>query len=116
MVLVGLSMPLLSGLVESSGWGKILMHMLVITVLANLGKLFPLFCYRREASLRERLALCIGMWPRGEVGAGVLILALGYGIAGPSVAVATLSLALNLVATGLFIAAVKKLLQTAPAH
>ena len=116
MVLVGLSMPLLSGLVESSGWGTILLHMLAITLLANLGKLVPLFCYRREASPRERLALCIGMWPRGEVGAGVLILSLGYGIAGPSVAVATLSLALNLVATGLFIAAVKKLLQAAPAH
>jgi Na+:H+ antiporter len=111
MVLVGLSMPLLSSLVESSGWVMILGHMLVITVLANLGKLFPLLCYRREASLRERLALCIGMWPRGEVGAGVLILSLGYGITGASVAVATLSLALNLVATGLFIAAVKRLLQ-----
>lgn len=76
MVLVGLSMPLLSGLVESSGWGTILVHVLLITVLANLGKMIPLLCYRREASLRERLALCIGMWPRGEVGAGVLILSL----------------------------------------
>jgi len=112
MVLVGLSLPLLSGMVGSAGWGMILGHVLVITVLSNAGKLFPLLCYRREATLRERLALSIGMWPRGEVGAGVLILSLGYGITGASVAVATLSLALNLVATGLFIAAVKKLLQT----
>jgi Kef-type K+ transport system membrane component KefB len=112
MVLVGLSLPPLSGMVGSAGWGMILGHVLVITVLSNTGKMFPLFCYRREASLRERLALCIGMWPRGEVGAGVLIVSLGYGISGASVAVATLSLALNLVATGFFIAAVKKLLQT----
>jgi Kef-type K+ transport system membrane component KefB len=112
MVLVGLSLPPLSGMVGSAGWGMILGHVLVITVLSNAGKMFPLFCYRQESTLRERLALCIGMWPRGEVGAGVLIVSLGYGISGASVAVATLSLALNLVATGLFIAAVKKLLMT----
>jgi hypothetical protein len=36
---------------------------------ANLGKMFPLLVYRQEASWRERLAISIGMWPRGEVGA-----------------------------------------------
>jgi hypothetical protein len=45
---------------------------------------------------RERLALCIGMWPRGEVGAGVLVVSLAYGIGGATVTVATLGLALNL--------------------
>jgi len=45
-----------------------------ITVLTNLGKIFPLFCYRQGASWRERLALTIGLWPRGEVGAGILTL------------------------------------------
>ena len=50
------------------------MHVLALTVLSNLGKMFPAFCYRREAHWRERLALAIGMWPRGEVGAGVLVL------------------------------------------
>jgi thiol:disulfide interchange protein len=52
------------------------------------------------------------MWPRGEVGAGVLILSLGYGIGGPLIVVAALSLALNLVLTGAFIAIVKKLFGT----
>ena len=72
--------------------------------------MFPLLCYRREATLRERLALSIGMWPRGEVGAGVLVIALSYGIAGPALTVAILSLALNLLLTGVFIVMVKKLI------
>ncbi len=54
------------------------------------------------------------MWPRGEVGAGILVLSLSYGIAGPIVSVATLSLALNLLLTGLFIWMAKRLL-AAPA-
>jgi Kef-type K+ transport system membrane component KefB len=109
MVLVGLSMPSLS-LAELGGLDVFLLHVAVITVLANLGKMFPLLVYRDEASWRERLALCIGMWPRGEVGAGVLIVSISYGIGGPMIAVAAASLALNLVCTGLFILAVKRLL------
>jgi hypothetical protein len=92
------------------GWGPIALHVLAITFLSNLGKMFPAFCYRREASFRERLAVSIGMWPRGEVGAGVLVISLSYGLAGPALTVAVLSLALNLLCTGLFIVVVKRLL------
>mgnify|MGYP001564185727 CR=1 FL=1 len=118
MVLVGLSMPSLSGMVGGNaggGWGTIVLHVLIVTLLANLGKMFPLLCYRTEApNWRERLALCIGMWPRGEVGAGVLIVSLAYGVGGEIVAVAALSLALNLLLTGLFIYAVTGLLRRLP--
>ena len=120
MVLVGLSMPLIGGVsttirsisesVVSPGWGMLTVHVLAVTVISNLGKMYPAFCYRREASLRERLALAVGMWPRGEVGAGVLVVSLGFGIGGPAVSVAVLSLALNLVLTGVFIWMVKGLL------
>jgi amino acid permease len=55
-----------------------------------------------------------GMWPRDEVGAGVLVISLSYGIGGPIVTVAMLSLALNLLLTGFFILVVKKLTQTRP--
>ncbi len=124
MVLVGLAMPLIvassSGTTSSTtsaliggewpGWGMIITHVLVITVISNIGKMFSLLCYRREASLKERLALSVAMFPRGEVGAGVLVISLSYGIGGPVVTVALLSLALNLVMTGIFIAIVKKLL------
>lgn len=109
MVLVGLSMPSLS-LAELGGLDVFLLHVVAITVLANLGKTFPLLVYRDEASWRERLALCIAMCPRGEVGAGVLIVSISYGIGGPMIAVAAASLALNLVCTGLFILAVRRLL------
>ena len=74
----------------------------MLTILSNLGKMFPAFCYRKEAHWRHRLAVAIGMWPRGEVGAGVLVLSLSYGIGGPVVTVAMLSLALNLALTGVF--------------
>lgn len=90
-------------------WAAITIHVLAITVVSNLGKMFPLFCYRKEASKRERLGLAIGMWPRGEVGAGVLVLSLSFGIGGPIVTVAMLSLALNLALTGVVIYAVRKL-------
>lgn len=98
---------------EFPGWGVIALHVLAITALSNLGKMFPAFCYRREATMRERLALSIGMFPRGEVGAGVLVISLSYGLGGPSLTVAVLSLALNLLLTGVFIIIVKRLLRTA---
>jgi hypothetical protein len=88
-------------------WGVMAGHVLALTVLANLGKMVPALCYRREAHWRERLALAIGMWPRGEVGAGVLIVSLGYGLGGPMILAAMLSLALNLILTGVFILSVK---------
>ena len=112
MVLVGLSIPPVA--VGSGNWQTIALHVVIITALANLGKMFPLFVYRREAHWKERLAICIGMWPRGEVGAGVLIISLGYGIGGMMVTVAALSLALNILLTGIFIVIVKQLLKTAP--
>ncbi len=127
MLLVGLSMPAVIGSAApdpdaatpgyfathspAMGWGTIAFHVAVITVLSNLGKMLPAFCYRREARPRERLALAVGMWPRGEVGAGVLVIALSFGITGPVLTVAMLSLALNLVLTGGFIVIVKSLLR-----
>jgi len=108
MALVGMSMPRIGGV--EAGWGMMTFHVLALTVLGNLGKMFPLFCYRKEASFRQRLALCVGMWPRGEVGAGVLVVSLGYGIGGVMVGAATLSLALNLLLTGIFILIVKRLI------
>jgi Kef-type K+ transport system membrane component KefB len=130
MVLVGLSMPSIFGapahalgahetvtaMQPASGWGMIALHVLAVTALSNLGKMFPAFCYRREVSFKERLAVAIGMWPRGEVGAGVLVISLGYGIGGPIITVALLSLALNLALTGAFIMVVRRLLAAAPGH
>ncbi len=92
--------------------GMIAFHVLMITLIANLGKMFPVFCYRKEATLRERFALSIAMFPRGEVGAGVLVVSIGYGLGGPALTVAVLSLAFNLLCTGLFILIVKRLLAT----
>ncbi len=129
MVLVGLSMPLLTGkpvvnaqssLLESVtavqpgiSWGAMIFHTLVLTLIINLGKMFPAFCYRKEANWRERLAVALAMCPRGEVGAGIILLSLGYGIGGPVVSVAILALVLNLALTPLFVIWVKQLLMAA---
>lgn len=91
-------------------WRTIIIHVLIVTILSNLGKMFPAFCYRKEAHWRERLAVAICMWPRGEVGAGVLVVSLSYGIGGPVVIIAMMALALNLILTGLFIVIIKQLL------
>lgn len=106
----GASPQALAGKDRFRGWGNIALHVLAVTVLSNLGKMFPALCYRREATLRERIALSFGMFPRGEVGGGVLVISLSYGLGGPALTVAVLSLALNLLCTGLFIIVVKKLL------
>ena len=125
MVFVGLSMPQMIGEIDAAtpiskavtitasqpfpGWWTIGTHVLVLTAVINLGKMFPLLCYRREAHWKERLAVAIGLWPRGEVGAGVLVVSLSFGIGGPIVTVGLLCLALNLLLTGLFVVAVKQL-------
>jgi len=96
------------------GWDVIAFHVVIITIISNIGKMFPAFCYRREVHWKERLAVAIAMWPRGEVGAGVLVVSLSYGIGGPILTVAVLSLALNLLCTGLFIVMVKKLIASVP--
>lgn len=111
MLLVGLSAPVIPR--EGINWGLIAGHVVLVTVLSNVGKMFPALCYRKEATWRERLALAIGMFPRGEVGAGVLVISLSYGLTGPALTVAVLSLALNLLCTGLFIWSVKKLTRVA---
>ncbi len=65
--------------------------------------------YYRDRSLRERLALSIGMFTRGEVGAGIIFIAIGYNIGGPLLAISVLTIVLNLIRTGFFIMIVKKL-------
>ncbi len=108
MFLVGSSLPMIAH--GKSDWLFIGLHVAAVTLLANLGKLFPALCYRQEASVRERWALSIAMWPRGEVGAGILLISLKYGIPSVVVELAQLSLALNLILTGLFIYWVIKIL------
>lgn len=117
--LVGLNMPeIFNSDIANSGPqlspGMIAFHVLMITIISNMGKMFPAFVYKREAHWKERLALAIGMWPRGEVGAGILVLALGYGIGGSMLTVAALSLSVNLLLTGFYIWIVKALLNSTP--
>ncbi len=135
MVLVGLSMPVLFGGGEAGEAvaqaadahaqtvtaslppltvGATVVHVLVLTLLINVGKMFPVFCYRDEAHWKERLALSLAMCPRGEVGAGIILLSLDYGIGGPIVSVAVLSLALNLLLTPVFVYAVNALIRSVP--
>jgi len=115
--LVGLNMPEIfnSDLANSGPQlspGMIAFHVLMITIISNMGKMFPALVYKNEAHWKERLGLAIGMWPRGEVGAGILVLALGYGIGGSMLTVAALSLSVNLLLTGFYIWIVKALLNS----
>ena len=91
---------------------QILWHTLAITFLSNLGKMFPAFCYRDCASLRERVSLALGMCPRGEVGAGIIVVSLSLlaDKQSPFITIAMFSLALNLILTGPIIILIKKIL------
>ena len=121
MLLVGLSAPLFVGVdfsatagdcmigkVGDMSWGEIALHVLVTTALSNIGKLLPVFFYR-DRSITERLALSIGMFTRGEVGAGIVFIAIGYGLGGPLLAISLLTILTNLILTGFFVLIVKKL-------
>lgn len=114
LFLVGFSMPSDIGLNSEtssvSSLTEIIIHVLAVTLLANIGKMFVCFCYKKEANFKERLAVSIALLPRGEVGAGVLTLALEYGMTGSFITIAYLSLTLNLILTGVFIYTVQKLL------
>ena len=89
-------------------WGVIALHVLAVSLLSNVGKLVPMLFYRKH-SVRERLALSIGMFTRGEVGAGVIFIALGYSIGGAALLISVLTLVFNLILTGGFVLIVKRL-------
>lgn len=122
MFLVGISTPLFIGIdfnaastggalvntVDHMSWGEIAVHVLVVSLLSNLGKMFPVFFYK-DRQLIERLALSIGMFTRGEVGAGIIFIAIGYSLGGPLLIISLLTIILNLVLTGFFVVLVKKL-------
>lgn len=123
MFLVGLSMPSFLGVGAHESipgthsitgsqpmlpWSITIFHVIMVSLLSNIGKLFPLFFYR-DRMLSERLALSIGMFTRGEVGAGVIFIALGYNLGGPALFISVLTIVLNLILTGVFVLWVKKL-------
>ena len=124
MLLVGMSMPQISASAHVAGgsimasqpmpsWGIIALHVLVVSVLSNVGKLVPMLFYRNH-SVKERLALSIGMFTRGEVGAGVIFIALGYSIGGAALLISVLTLVFNLILTGGFVLIVKRLVANTP--
>ena len=120
MLLVGMSMPLINagetegetlsiiGAIPMMPWGELALHVVLVSLLSNVGKLVPMFFYR-DHSLTERLALSVGMFTRGEVGAGVIFIALGYNIGGPILLISILTLVLNLILTIGFVYLVKYL-------
>lgn len=123
MFLVGVSMPQFIGLDMNSqptnpdsvtaslpmmSWGMIVVHVVVVSLLSNIGKLMPLAFYR-DRKFSERLALSIGMFTRGEVGAGVIFIAISYNLGGPLLLISVLTIVLNLILTGGFVMLVKKL-------
>lgn len=127
MFLVGVSMPVFFGIDFASqsaeattitgaqpmmSWQMIAVHVVIVSILSNIGKLFPLFFYR-DRRKRERLALSIGMFTRGEVGAGIIFIALGYNLGGPALMISVLTIVFNLILTGIFVVWVEKLARSA---
>lgn len=117
MLLAGMALPPIQ--LGVMGTVVVVAHVILITIVSNIGKCVPIAAYRNEATLRERLALSIGMFPRGEVGIGVLLVSLDVfrqqnmltlAAVQQSMTIAGLSLALNLALTGVFILAVMKLI------
>ncbi len=55
-----------TGSQEMMSWGMIMFHVVIVSLLSNIGKLCPMFFFYRDRKLSERLALSIGMFTRGE--------------------------------------------------
>ncbi|HEX2225530.1 MAG TPA: cation:proton antiporter [Candidatus Binatia bacterium] len=117
MLLAGMALPTIQ--FGNMSLAFVAIHVLLLTFLMNVGKCVPLTTYRDEAGIRERAALSLGMFPRGEVGIGVLLVSLEIfhqteSLTRPgiheSISLGALSLALNLCLTGFFILGVIKLL------
>ena len=102
----------ITGAQPMMSWPVIILHVVIVSFLSNIGKLFPLFFYR-ERRKRERLALSIGMFTRGEVGAGIIFIALGYNLGGPALMISVLTIVFNLILTGIFVVWVEKLTRSA---
>jgi Kef-type K+ transport system membrane component KefB len=110
MLLAGMALPpiQLGGL----GLVAVVAHVILITIASNIGKCLPMAAYTSEATARERLALSVALFPRGEVGIGVLLVSLEIfrqqnlldsPAVQQSMTIGALSLVLNLALTGLFI-------------
>ena len=126
MFLVGMSMPCFVGEAGSMftvgspndasilgsqpmmPWPTLIMHVIIVSLLSNVGKMLPIFFYR-DRLLEERLSLSVAMFTRGEVGAGIIFIAVSYNIGGPALIISVLTLALNLILTGGFVVLVKQL-------
>lgn len=123
MFLVGMSMPCFldigTAIVEEAPksftasqpmmeWELIAVHVFIVSVLSNLGKICPVMFYR-DRKLSERLALSVGMFTRGEVGAGIIFIAISYNLGGPVLVISVLTLVVNLILTGVFVVWVRKL-------
>ncbi len=120
MLLVGMSMPLMGHAGSGSDatsvtasqpmmpWGTLLLHAVAVAVEGQRHEL-PEVRERRDRPFSERLALSVGMFTRGEVGAGVIFIALGYNLGGPALVISVLTLVLNLILTGGFVLWVKHL-------
>ena len=64
MLLVGMSMPSLFTVSGHLTAGQTALHVFVVSVLMVLGKMMLLFCYRKEADLKTRLALSLGAFSK----------------------------------------------------
>ena len=118
MLLAGMALPPIQ--LGEMAVVTVLAHVILITLVSNVGKCVPMMAYSDEASLRQRMALSIGMFPRGEVGIGVLLVSLDIFrqqnmLHSPaiqqSMTIAGLSLALNLALTGIFIMAMIRVMR-----
>ena len=123
MLLAGMALPPIQ--LGQVSIAMVVAHVILITIVSNIGKCVPMMAYGDEAHLRQRLALSIGMFPRGEVGIGVLLVSLEIfreqnmlhlAAVQQSMTIGALSLALNLALTGVFILAVIRLGKNKQTH
>merc|ERR1719235_3149772 len=91
-------------------------HVAVVTMLMIIGKMFPVLCYRTEADWQTRFALSLGMCPRGEVGAGIIVISIESGIKGPAIELAVVCLAINLILSGAFVTWTRQLAHASEAR
>lgn len=110
MFFVGILFPKLH--FEQFTFKEFVFDVVVVFILSNLGKCVAFFAYSKQASVKERLALSIGLFPRGELSLGIIALCIELGLHPKAIALAGFSLALNLCFKGVFVQSVVWLLKS----
>lgn len=103
MFSIGLLVPLIN--LSQYSLLTLLLDSLMLSLILIMGKAIPVLCLFSELSLKERLALVMGLSPRGEIGVYIIAALAGTSMGEYGIHLAGLTFVINLSLSALFVLA-----------